>query len=89
MLGLDADRSPEALRKAKRAKVLAVHPDKLPQGTPGCEQAFQRVQTVCLGWGLYEAPHRSIHAACKTCRVYAWQVVVAAGAPWAKVLSLG
>lgn len=47
VLGVEAGSDLPSLRKAKLSKVLAVHPDKLPQGTPGCEQAFQRVQTVC------------------------------------------
>ena len=43
-----------AVRKARHAKMLAVHPDKLPPGTPGSEQAFQRVQQVDF-WMLWNS----------------------------------
>ena len=43
-----------AVRKARHAKMLAVHPDKLPPGTPGSEQAFQRVQQVGF-WMLWNS----------------------------------
>ena len=55
VLELDAAADEAAVRKARHAKMLAVHPDKLPPGTPGSEQAFQRVQQVGLH-GMHDEP---------------------------------
>lgn len=45
---LEVPRAPaeDVLKKAKRTKSLAVHPDKLPPATAGAPQAFVRVTQV-------------------------------------------
>ena len=54
VLGVPRDADDEAIRRAKRAKALATHPDKVGADAPGAKEAFQRVTSVRRG------QHRSV-----------------------------
>lgn len=54
VLELPRDADEEAVRRAKRLKSLATHPDKLGQTAAGAKEAFQRVTQVWGGVGRCE-----------------------------------